>query len=61
MAVNLTRAERILARHVLQMIMEDTRLLRDAVEPTTGMLAVSREKFNLNLDTLIKTLEKLKK
>lgn len=61
MASNLTRQERILARHILQEIAEQVRLLRNAVEPETGMLAVSRESFTANLKEIIGRLENLKK
>lgn len=60
MTSNLTRSERIIARHILQELMEQIRLLRNAVEPETGMLSVSRELFAEDIDKIIKRLESLK-
>lgn len=60
MTSNLTRAERILARHILQELMERIRLLRNAVEPETGMLAVSRERFAAEIDEITRQLGNLK-
>lgn len=60
MTSNLTRSERIVARHILQELMEQIRVLRNAMEPETGMLAVSRELFAEDVDRIIGRLEKLK-
>ena len=43
MARNLTRTERIRARHLLQELSENARSVRNALDPAHGMLAVTDE------------------
>lgn len=58
MARNLTRQERIEARHLLQELMENARTARNALDPVSGMLAVSDEAWQEQWQSLKLALEK---
>lgn len=52
----LTAQERIAARHILQVTMERCRVLRNAMDPNHGMLAVRREALADDLELMIAPL-----
>lgn len=51
---------RIEARHTLQGVMEYVRVLRDAVEPETGVYQFSDEAYNIDLDNIISRLNSIR-
>ena len=57
---NLTRQERIRARHVLQEVAEYCRSLQDALDPNHGVPWAHRDNFELDVDNLITKLAALK-
>jgi hypothetical protein len=57
MARNLTRTERIRARHLLQELSEHARTVRNAMDPVSGMLAVSYEAWASQWRELTRALD----
>jgi septation ring formation regulator EzrA len=54
---NLTRRERIEARHLLQELSEQAKGVRNAMDPVSGMLAVSDEAWARQWASLTKALD----
>lgn len=57
MARNLTRHERILARHYLQVLSEQALTVRNAMDPEWGMLGVTDEAWAEQWAALTKDLD----
>ena len=57
MARNLTRTERIQARHLLQELSEHALSVHNAVDPVSGMLAVSYEAWARQWRELTRALD----
>lgn len=57
MARELTKAERIQARHLLQVLSEQARSVRNAVEPNAGVLRITDETWEQQWAALRKDLD----